>query len=45
MAEDKLKALRKQIDEIDGKLVPLFCKRMDTALNVALYKRKRHAYF
>ncbi len=40
MAEDKLKALRKQIDEIDGKLVPLFCKRMDTALNVALYKKE-----
>ncbi len=40
MSEDKLKALRKQIDEIDEKLVPLFCKRMDTSLSVALYKKE-----
>ena len=44
MAEDKLKALRKQIDEIDGKLVPLFCKRMDTApvsyTHLDVYKRQ-----
>lgn len=40
MSEDKLKALRSQIDKIDAELVPLFCKRMDTALKVALYKKE-----
>lgn len=42
MSEDELIALRKQIDEIDKELLPLFCKRMDTALKVALYKKQHN---
>ena len=35
-----IKDLRKNIDEIDGKLVELFQKRMETAKDIAEYKKK-----
>ncbi len=40
MSGDELIQLRKKIDDIDSKLIPLFCERMDTALKVALYKKE-----
>lgn len=33
---------RRQIDEIDAQLIPLFEKRMDLALQVARYKQENH---
>ena len=33
---------RRQIDEIDSQLIPLFEKRMDLALQVARYKQENH---
>lgn len=37
---DKLELLRKEIDDIDGQLVELFEKRMETVLKVGEYKTK-----
>lgn len=37
---DKLELLRKEIDDIDGQLVELFEKRMETVLKVGAYKTK-----
>ena len=38
---DELQQLRQDIDEIDGKLVELFCRRMDVTRRVGEYKRQR----
>ena len=38
---DELQQLRQSIDEIDGKLVELFCRRMDVTRRVGEYKRER----
>jgi chorismate mutase/prephenate dehydratase len=38
IAKEELNALRKRIDEIDGKLVPLFQERMDAALEAGALK-------
>ena len=38
---DELQTLRQEIDEIDGKLVELFCRRMDVTRRVGEYKRER----
>lgn len=35
-----MEALRQQIDEIDGQLVDLFCRRMAVAARIADYKRE-----
>lgn len=37
----ELKDLRKNMDEIDEKLVSLFCERMSTAAQIAEYKREK----
>ena len=38
---DELQQLRRDIDEIDGHLVELFCRRMDVTRRVGEYKRER----
>ena len=38
---NELNVLREQIDNIDGQIVKLLCKRFDVVKNVAEYKRER----
>ena len=40
MDKSKLNELRENIDKIDRELVELFCRRMDTASEIAEYKRQ-----
>ena len=38
----EISELREQIDDIDRKLVELYCRRMDTAREIGRYKRENN---